>query len=116
MQSEFLARISPQQRVFLTRTAVLERLCGPLCEAVLDQPGATATLAAVARSNLLLVPLDSHGEWYRYHQLFRDMLLAELRRQEPELIPVLRRRAAGWCRGKRPAGGGAGVLHRRRRR
>ena len=97
MQSEFLARISPQQRVFLTRTAVLERLCGPLCEAVLDQPGATATLAAVARSNLLLVPLDSHGEWYRYHQLFRDMLLAELRRQEPELIRVLRRRAAGWC-------------------
>src|SRR5271166_1012323 len=97
MQSEFLARISPQQRVFLTRTAVLERLCGPLCEAVLDQPGATATLAAVARSNLLLVPLDSQGEWYRYHRLFRDMLLAELRRQEPELIPVLRRRAAGWC-------------------
>ena len=97
MQSEFLARISPRQRVFLTRTAVLERLCGPLCEAVLDQPGATATLAAVARSNLLLVPLDSQGEWYRYHQLFRDMLLAELRRREPELIPVLRRRAAGWC-------------------
>ena len=97
MESEFLARISPQQRVFLTRTAVLERLCGPLCEAVLDQPGATATLAAVARSNLLLVPLDSQGEWYRYHHLFRDMLLAELRRQEPELIPVLRRRAAGWC-------------------
>ena len=97
MESEFLARISPHQRVFLTRTAVLERLCGPLCEAVLDQPGAAATLAYLARSNLLLVPLDSQGEWYRYHHLFRDMLLAELRRQEPELIPVLRRRAAGWC-------------------
>ena len=83
--------------MFLTRTAVLERMCGPLCEAVLDQPGAAATLADLARSNLLLVPLDAHGEWYRYHQLFRDMLLAELRRREPELIPVLRRRAAGWC-------------------
>ena len=83
--------------MFLTRTAVLERLCGPLCEAVLDQPGAAATLADLARSNVLLVPLDSQGEWYRYHHLFRDMLLAELRRQEPELIPVLRRRAAGWC-------------------
>ena len=45
MESEFLARISPQQRVFLTRTAVLERLCGPLCEAVLDRPGGSATLA-----------------------------------------------------------------------
>ena len=97
IQSEVLARLSSRQRVFLTRTAVLERLCGPLCEAVLDQPGAAAILAALARSNLLLVPLDPDGEWYRYHHLFRDMLLAELRRREPELIPVLRRRAAGWC-------------------
>jgi LuxR family maltose regulon positive regulatory protein len=46
---------------------------------------------------LLLVPLDRRGEWYRYHHLFRDMLLAELHRLEPDLIPVLRRRAAGWC-------------------
>jgi LuxR family maltose regulon positive regulatory protein len=83
--------------VFLTRTAVLERLCGLLCEDVLDAPGTAATLADLARSNLLLVPLDSQGEWYRYHHLLRDMLLAELRRREPELIPVLRRRAAGWC-------------------
>jgi LuxR family maltose regulon positive regulatory protein len=97
IQSEFLARLSSRQRVFLTRTAVLERLCGPLCEDVLDQPGAAATLAYLVRSNALLVPLDSEAEWYRYHHLFRDMLLAELRRQEPELIPVLRRRAAGWC-------------------
>ena len=43
------------------------------------------------------MPLDRRGEWYRYHHLFRDMLLAELHRQEPGLIPVLRRRAAGWC-------------------
>jgi LuxR family transcriptional regulator, maltose regulon positive regulatory protein len=97
IQSQFLARLSSRERVFLTRTAVLERMCGPLCEAVLDQLGAAATLAGLARSNLLLVALDAHGEWYRYHQLFRDMLLAELRRREPELIPVLRRRAAGWC-------------------
>ena len=97
IQSEVLARLSSRQRVFLTRTAVLERLCGPLCEAVLDQPGAAAILAALARSNLLLVRLDPDGEWYRYHHLFRGMLLAELRRREPKLIPVLRRRAAGWC-------------------
>ena len=96
MESEFLARISPRQRVFLTRTAVLERMCGPLCEAVLDWPGSAADLADLARSNLLLVPLDRRGQWYRYHHLFRDMLLAELERVEPGLIPVLRRRAAGW--------------------
>ena len=97
MEAEFLAPIPARQRVFLARTAVLERMCGPLCQAVLDQPEAAATLAGLARSNLLLVPLDPDGEWYRYHHLFRDMLLAELRRAEPGLIPGLRRRAADWC-------------------
>ena len=97
VESEFLARISRRQRVFLTRTAALERMSGPLCEAVLEVPGAAATLADLARSNMLLVPLDRRGEWYRYHHLFRDMLLAQLHRQEPGLMPVLRRRAARWC-------------------
>ena len=97
MESEFLTRISWRQRAFLTRTAVLERMSGPLCEAVLELSGSAVTLADLARSNLLLVPLDRRGEWYRYHHLFRDMLLAELERLEPGLIPVLRRRAAGWC-------------------
>jgi LuxR family maltose regulon positive regulatory protein len=97
LESEFLARISRRQRVFLTRAAVLERMCGPLCEAVLELSGSAATLADLARSNLLLVPLDRRREWYRYHYLFRDMLLAELERQEPGLMPVLRRRAAAWC-------------------
>jgi LuxR family transcriptional regulator, maltose regulon positive regulatory protein len=97
MESEFLARISGGERAFLTRTAVLERLSGPLCEAVLELPGARMVLAGLARSNLLLVPLDRRGQWYRYHHLFRDMLLAKLGRQEPDLMPVLRRRAARWC-------------------
>jgi LuxR family transcriptional regulator, maltose regulon positive regulatory protein len=97
MESEFLGRISARHREFLTWTAVLERMCGPLCEAVLDQPGSAAELADLVRSNLLLVPLDRRGFWYRYHHLFRDMLLAELERLEPGLLPVLRRRAAAWC-------------------
>jgi LuxR family maltose regulon positive regulatory protein len=97
MEAEFLARISARHRVFLTRTAVLERMCGSLCEAMLEQPGSAATLTELAHSNLLLVPLDRRSQWYRYHHLFRDMLLAELERLEPGLLPVLRRRAAGWC-------------------
>jgi LuxR family transcriptional regulator, maltose regulon positive regulatory protein len=97
VESEFFARISPPQRAFLTRTAVLERMSGPLCDATLGLPDSAATLADLARSNLLLVPLDRSGQWYRYHRLFRDMLLAELRRREPDLIPVLHRRAAQWC-------------------
>ena len=87
VESEFLARISPRQRAFLTRTAVLERMCGPLCEAVLDRPGSAASLDDLARSNLLLVPLDRRRQWYRYHHLFRDMLLAQLERQSPEPDP-----------------------------
>ena len=97
MESEFLARISRGQRMFLTRTAMLERMSGPLCDAVLELSGSAVTLAELARSNMLLVPLDRRGQWYRYHHLFRDMLLAELERLEPGLIAVLRCRAAGWC-------------------
>jgi LuxR family transcriptional regulator, maltose regulon positive regulatory protein len=96
MESEFLARISRRQRAFLTRTAVLERMCGPLCDAVLEDSGSAAALSELERSNLLLVPLDRRGQWYRYHRLFRDMLLAELHRLEPGVLPVLYRRAARW--------------------
>jgi LuxR family maltose regulon positive regulatory protein len=97
LEAEFLARISARHREFLTRSAVLERMSGSLCEAVLQAPGSAATLAELARSNLLLVPLDRRARWYRYHHLFRDMLLSELERLEPGLVPVLRRRAASWC-------------------
>jgi LuxR family transcriptional regulator, maltose regulon positive regulatory protein len=97
LEAELLSRVSPWQRLFLTRTSVLERLSEPLCEAVLEAPGSGATLAELSRSNLLLVPLGGQEGWYRYHHLFRDMLLASLDRTEPGLAQVLRRRAAGWC-------------------
>jgi len=97
VESEFLERISQKQRAFLIRASVLERMSGPLCEAVLDLPGAAAVLTSLAESNLLLVPLDQGGRWYRYHHLFRDMLQAQLERREPGLIPILRRQAASWC-------------------
>src|SRR6201996_8840714 len=61
VESEFLSRISPLDRAFLTRTAVLERMCGSLCDAVLEQSGSAELLADLARSNLLLVPLDRRG-------------------------------------------------------
>jgi LuxR family transcriptional regulator, maltose regulon positive regulatory protein len=97
MKSEILGRISARHRVFLTRTAVLGRMSGPLCAAVLEAPHAAETLTQLAESNLLLVPLDHRGQWYRYHHLFRDMLLAELEHLEPGLVQVLQRRAASWC-------------------
>jgi LuxR family maltose regulon positive regulatory protein len=96
VESELLAKVSPEQQMFLTRAAVLDRMCGPLCETVLDLPGSGPALAELARANMLLVPLDHRGEWYRYHHLFREMLLADLERREPGLAASLRRRAAAW--------------------
>jgi LuxR family transcriptional regulator, maltose regulon positive regulatory protein len=95
--SELLARLPPQLVAFLTRTAVLERMSGPLCDAVLDTTGSSDVLESLEESNLLLVPLDRQRRWYRYHYLFHELLLAELDRREPELIPQLHARAAEWC-------------------
>jgi LuxR family maltose regulon positive regulatory protein len=97
LNAELLARLPARQVSFLTRTAVLDRMCGPLCDAVLDTTGSATVLESLAESNLLLVPLDRRREWYRYHHLFRDLLGAELERREPELVPELHRRAAVWC-------------------
>ena len=97
LNAELLARLPARQVSFLTRTAVLDRMCGPLCDAVLDTTGSATVLESLAGSNLLLVPLDRRREWYRYHHLFRDLLGAELGRREPELVPELHRRAAAWC-------------------
>jgi LuxR family maltose regulon positive regulatory protein len=95
--SELLAHLPPELMAFLTRTAVLERMSGPLCDAVLDTTGSSDILAWLEESNLLLVPLDRRRRWYRYHHLFNELLLAELDRREPELVPQLHARAASWC-------------------
>jgi LuxR family maltose regulon positive regulatory protein len=97
LQSALLVGLSPTQVRFLTRTAVLDRLSGPLCDAVLGTTGSAAMLASLERSNLLVVPLDRQREWYRYHQLFQELLRGELERSEPELVGELTRRAAKWC-------------------
>jgi LuxR family maltose regulon positive regulatory protein len=97
LQSELLAHLPAERVAFLTRTAVLDRLSGPLCDAVLDTTGSAAVLASLERSNLLVVPLDRQREWYRYHPLFRELLREELERSEPELVGELTLRAAHWC-------------------
>ena len=96
LQAELLSRLSQDQVSFLTRTSVLERMCGSLCDAMLGAAGSAAMLESLERSNLLLVALDRRGEWYRYHHLLRDLLGAELRRREPEIVPQLHRGAAAW--------------------
>ena len=81
---------------FLRRTAVLDQLCGPLCDAVLGSSGAAGELRRLEAASLFVVPLDRRRQWYRYHALFREFLLGELRRVEPGLIMTLHQRAADW--------------------
>jgi LuxR family maltose regulon positive regulatory protein len=97
LQSELLAHLSAERVAFLTRTAVLDRLSGPLCDAILATTGSAAVLASLERSNLLVIPLDRQRDWYRYHPLFRELLRGELERREPALVGELTRRAARWC-------------------
>jgi LuxR family maltose regulon positive regulatory protein len=89
LRSELLDRISRAEASFLTRTSVLDRMCGPLCDAILDAKGSTAVREQMEARNLLLIPLDRHREWYRYHHLLRDLLRSELRRREPALVDDL---------------------------
>jgi LuxR family transcriptional regulator, maltose regulon positive regulatory protein len=95
--SEVLGELPAERMTFLTRTAVLKRMSGSLCDAVLDTTGSGDVLASLEASNLLLVALDRHRQWYRYHHLFQELLLAELDRREPDLVRELHARAASWC-------------------
>jgi LuxR family transcriptional regulator, maltose regulon positive regulatory protein len=97
LHAELLAHLPTERVAFLTRTAVLDRLSGPFCDAVLGTTGSAEMLEALERSNLLVVPLDRQRDWYRYHPLFRELLRGELERHEPELGGELTLRAARWC-------------------
>ena len=84
-------------RNFLLQTSILERLCGPLCDAVTGQADGDETLKILERDNLFVVPLDDKRQWYRYHHLFADVLHARLLEEQPALVPVLHQRASEWC-------------------
>ena len=95
-RSEFLSHLTPDLLTFLRRTSVLEHLTAPVCDAVLERTDSGRVLASLERMHVLLAPLDRHGEAYRCHPLFRDLLRRELAENEPELGAVLHRRAADW--------------------
>jgi LuxR family transcriptional regulator, maltose regulon positive regulatory protein len=93
---EALIRQPEDVQRFLRRTAVLDQLSGPLCDAVLASSGGAGQLRRLEAASLFLIPLDRRRQWYRYHALFREFLLGELGRSEPELIITLHQRAADW--------------------
>ena len=96
LREEFLAGISETDLDFLTRTSILDRLSGPLCDAVLGREGSADVLRRLARSNLLLIPLDHRDREYRYHALLREMLESELHRLGEDEEAELHARASRW--------------------
>ena len=93
---EVLQRQPERVRDFLLQTSILDRLSGPLCDAVASQGDGREMLEALERGNLFVVPLDDQRQWYRYHHLFADMLQARLIKEQPDLTPVRHRRASEW--------------------
>lgn len=117
---EVLSHQSSEIQAFLLQTSILERLSGPLCDAILGDKGAgeeemtdksfsplplsplpsessQSILEYLEQANLFVVPLDNQREWYRYHHLFSEFLRTRLRRAFPDLVSTLQLRAADWC-------------------
>jgi ATP/maltotriose-dependent transcriptional regulator MalT len=86
-------------RAFLLHTSILDRLNGPLCDALTGRTDSSRLLAHLEAANLFLIPLDEERRWYRYHHLFSDLLRSQLTRSQPESIAELHRRASLWYEG-----------------
>jgi LuxR family maltose regulon positive regulatory protein len=94
---EVVGRQPVEIQRFLLSTSVLERLCNPLCNAVLGgQSGSDVIMHQLEQANLFIVPLDNEGYWYRYHHLFRDFLQTQLKKSDSDRIPILHRAASEW--------------------
>ena len=96
LYQEALMHLPSDVQRFLRRTAVLDQLSAPVCDAILEGSGADAQLRELEATSLFLIPLDRRRGWYRYHPLFREFLLGELRRVEPDVTEKLQLRAADW--------------------
>ncbi|HEX4205879.1 MAG TPA: LuxR C-terminal-related transcriptional regulator [Ktedonobacteraceae bacterium] len=96
VREEILLRQPPEMQRFLLRTSLLDRLTGPLCESVTEEPDGQLKLESLLQANLFVSALDATGTWYRYHPLFAETLRTLLQQQEPALVPEFYRRASRW--------------------
>ena len=96
LAEEVLEQQDEQLRAFLLETSVLDRLSGPLCDAVTGGEGSQALLEQAERAGLFLIPLDEVRGWWRYHHLFADLLRARLQQEQPGRAAQLHRNAAAW--------------------
>jgi LuxR family maltose regulon positive regulatory protein len=93
---EVLQRQPERVRSFLLQTAILDRLSGPLCDAVIGGEDGRGILEILERGNLFVIPLDDKRRWFRYHHLFAEVLAARLMEEQPDRVPTLHRRASEW--------------------
>jgi LuxR family maltose regulon positive regulatory protein len=98
LSREVLDTHPPVLQALMLRASILESVCGPLGDALLERSGTAALLDELARTNLFLLPLDDRREWFRFHHLFAELLRVELGRRDPALVPRLHRRASRWYR------------------
>ena len=97
--SEPLADLTADTLAFLRRSSVLGAMCGSLCDAALETENSGSLLESMHESNLFLVPLDDHGEWYRYHHLLEDLLRHDLAQREGRADPRAQSAGGGLVRG-----------------
>src|SRR5436305_8619727 len=93
---EVLSRQPEEVQDFLIQTCILDRLSGPLCDAVRERDDSQARLEHLERVNLFLVLLDDERQWYRYHHLFAEVLRSRLQQAAPMLVSELHHRASMW--------------------
>ena len=96
VRDEVLSETQPDILRFLRRTSILDLMSGPLCDALLRTDGSGRMLDSISRSNLLVVPIEASGSWYRCHTLLRTVLLDDLHEFEPDQVSVLHERASAW--------------------
>jgi LuxR family transcriptional regulator, maltose regulon positive regulatory protein len=96
LTEEVFSRQPAEVQSFLLATSILERLSGPLCDAVTGQQEGWARLTALDQANLFVVALDDEQRWYRFHHLFAEVLRTRLQQIEPSLVPHLHLRASRW--------------------
>ena len=98
LTEEVLARLTDELRDFITTVSILDRLSAPLCDFIAETTGSAVILRDLERANMFLVPLDRHGQWYRFHHLFAAAARSELAISRPERVAALHDRAATWLR------------------
>ncbi|MFN8473358.1 MAG: LuxR C-terminal-related transcriptional regulator [Anaerolineae bacterium] len=100
LTEEVLAQLPPDMQSFLMETSILDRLSGPLCDAVTERNDADAVMERLYATNAFVVALDDAHHWYRYHHLFADLLRTQLSRKAPQRLPILHGRASAWYEGQ----------------